>query len=363
MLHDHAIENTVTPLDEPVTQSVLIPFGLERAPATDAGTPHRVLSWNTGGSSPHIEAASGFEGMVVDVEIPDWPTPSRAARGSVIEILGRQDEFSVDVEVVIRKHHVPHVFPRNVSKRRALPPDWMWRKPRAAAISTRCPSLPSTAKPRRTRRRRLRPAAPRRKMQGAGPRRRCRWICDHPGTRSISERGCTAPLSIFLIVPCLCFRRSFQRCLQIATGGRSAHHLLHHDDRSDGEIRGFEMTQGIIRSVSRMAYTQVRPVLDDDRKDREQCSAGNRLRTDVELARLLNQKRQRHGPIDFDLPEPVIDSIPRELSERRSLRAKLGQSSDSGVMLSANQCVASWLRILGVPSFFVFTKSETSSRG
>src|SRR6204780_3491386 len=42
-LHDHALGNTVTPLDERVTQPILIPFGLEQAPATNAGTPHRVL--------------------------------------------------------------------------------------------------------------------------------------------------------------------------------------------------------------------------------------------------------------------------------------------------------------------------------
>ena len=51
---------------------------------------------------------------MVDVEITDWPTPSRAARGRVIEVLGREDDFGVDVEIVIRKHHLPHVFPANV---------------------------------------------------------------------------------------------------------------------------------------------------------------------------------------------------------------------------------------------------------
>ena len=51
---------------------------------------------------------------MVDVEITDWPTPSRAARGRLIEVLGREDDFGVDVEIVIRKHHLPHVFPPNV---------------------------------------------------------------------------------------------------------------------------------------------------------------------------------------------------------------------------------------------------------
>ena len=47
-LHDHAQGNTVTPLDERVTQPILIPFGLERAPATVGGTPHRVVSEKKG---------------------------------------------------------------------------------------------------------------------------------------------------------------------------------------------------------------------------------------------------------------------------------------------------------------------------
>src|SRR6202453_1519352 len=115
-LQEHAQGNTVTPLDERVTQPILIPFGLEQAPATVGGTPHRVVSENKGRSEVGIaaESGSGLEGMVVDVEITDWPTPSRAARGRVIEILGRADDFGVDVEIVIRKHHLPHVFPANV---------------------------------------------------------------------------------------------------------------------------------------------------------------------------------------------------------------------------------------------------------
>ena len=47
-LHEHAPGNTVTPLDERVTQPILIPFGLEQAPATGGATPHRVVSEDIG---------------------------------------------------------------------------------------------------------------------------------------------------------------------------------------------------------------------------------------------------------------------------------------------------------------------------
>ena len=52
-----------------------------------------------------------LEGVAVDVEITDWPTATQNPRGRVIEILGREDDFGVDVEIIIRKFHLPHHFP------------------------------------------------------------------------------------------------------------------------------------------------------------------------------------------------------------------------------------------------------------
>ena len=50
----------------------------------------------------------------------------------------------------------------------------------------------------------------------------------------------------------------------------------------DGEIRSYEVTQGVIRSVSRMTYTQVHAVLGGDQKAREQFAPlVTGLRTDV----------------------------------------------------------------------------------
>ena len=36
--------------------------------------------------------------------------------GRVIEILGRPDDFGIDVEILIRSHHIPHRFPEDVLK-------------------------------------------------------------------------------------------------------------------------------------------------------------------------------------------------------------------------------------------------------
>ncbi len=63
---------------------------------------------------PKPESPEGLEGIVVDVEITSWPTPTRPPIGRVIEILGSPDDFGVDVEMMIRKHQLPRIFPEHV---------------------------------------------------------------------------------------------------------------------------------------------------------------------------------------------------------------------------------------------------------
>ena len=43
-----------------------------------------------------------------------WPSPADNPKGRVVEILGYEDDFGVDVEIIIRKHHLPHHFPVEV---------------------------------------------------------------------------------------------------------------------------------------------------------------------------------------------------------------------------------------------------------
>jgi ribonuclease R len=73
----------------------------------------------------------------------------------------------------------------------------------------------------------------------------------------------------------------------------------------------------------------------------------------IELARILNRKRDRRGSIDFDLPEPLIefDEFGAMKSVTRSERNWAHRLIEE-FMLSANECVASWLQNLAVPSLY-----------
>jgi ribonuclease R len=73
----------------------------------------------------------------------------------------------------------------------------------------------------------------------------------------------------------------------------------------------------------------------------------------MDLARILNRKRERRGSIDFDLPEPLIefDEFGAMKSVTRSERNWAHRLIEE-FMLSANECVASWVENLGVPSLY-----------
>src|ERR1035438_8806875 len=118
--------NYVKPIDEKVTQEIVIPPGMENPQPTvspvvkisptnpsepqEKKSPDRVI-----GDEAKVHTDwQDLEGVVVDVEITDWPSATQNPRGRVIEILGEEDDFGVDVEITIRKFHLPHRFPPEV---------------------------------------------------------------------------------------------------------------------------------------------------------------------------------------------------------------------------------------------------------
>src|SRR3984885_8628362 len=100
--------NVVLPYDTRILHEVLIPPGDELTPE---------LREKLGPVSESSPLASRrlrlpeLDGAVVDVEIKRYPKGGLAPVGRVLEILGRPGEIGVDVEIIIRKNHLPHVFP------------------------------------------------------------------------------------------------------------------------------------------------------------------------------------------------------------------------------------------------------------
>ena len=113
--------NRVTPIDQKISQEIVIPSGMEvpggasLSPAIpSASRPRKSVDRVLGDEAARRTEWDDLEGVVVDVEITDWPSATQNPRGRVVEILGYEDDFGVDVEVIIRKFHLPHRFPPEV---------------------------------------------------------------------------------------------------------------------------------------------------------------------------------------------------------------------------------------------------------
>src|SRR5215472_5182959 len=105
-------ENVVLPYDTRLQHEISIALGDELTPQ---------LREKLGVGSAVGSAASDrrlrlheLDGAVVNVEITRYPKGGFTPAGRVIEILGRPGEIGVDVEIIIRKHHLPHEFPAEV---------------------------------------------------------------------------------------------------------------------------------------------------------------------------------------------------------------------------------------------------------
>jgi ribonuclease R len=355
--------NYVTPFDDRMTQPILIAEGDESVPESLA-TPHRVLGEEAQEQQRRWTAAENpltpLEGLAVDVEITGFPTPGRPARGRVIEVLGPPDAFGVDVEIVIRKHHLPHTFPANVL---------------AEAADSAKQSVDTLAAKEVAERRDFR-GLPIVTIDGetardfddavyVEPLTNGNWqlqvhIADvshyvRPGTALDLEARLRGTSVYFpdRAIPMLPNDLSSGMCSLRPDEDRLVQSCLMEIDVR-GEIVGFEVCEGIIRSARRMTYTQVQAILDGDTKTREEFSSlVPEFEQMHELALKLNAKRRRRGSIDFDLPEPVVQFDP-EGNMQAIVRSERGWSHRliEEFMLSANECVAHWIEAQGIPGIY-----------
>ncbi len=353
----HAAANFVTPIDERMTQPIVIPAGQELPVASLSQTPHRVL----GAEALAASGAEDVEGLVVNVEITDWPTPTRAPRCRVTEILGERDAFGVDVEILIRKHHLPHVFPDRVlaeAKAVSIAPE---KNPAVVAGRRDFRALPIVTIDGETARdfddavyaRELTAA------EGGGYELQVH-IADVaayvlPGTALDLEARLRGNSVYFpdRAIPMLPAELSTDVCSLRPKEDRLVLSCIMQIDR-DGIVRGAEICEGVIRSAQRMTYTQVHKILDGDAETRAEFSAFlpefDRLSA---VAQLLHAQRERRGSIDFDLPEPVIqfDEQGQMRGVVRSERTWANRLIEE-CMLAANEAVATWIETLCVPSLY-----------
>jgi ribonuclease R len=376
-------ENTVQPLDDRIGGPIVIPEGAE-AVSVDAAAAHRTLGAEARAQDWKRDPRWPLEGLAVDVEITSFPAPGRPARGRVIEVLGPPDAFGVDVEIVIRKHHIPHTFPAPVlaeaHDRAEIGPATL--DPDEFALREDFRSLPVVTIDGETARDfddavLVRPLA-------NGNTELQVHIADvswyvRPGSALDTEARLRGTSVYFpdRAVPMLPHELSSNMCSLLPHQDRLALSCVMEIDPR-GEVLAYRLAEGIIRSARRCTYTSVQhclnagplaPASDAAPQDPAQPIAealAERERVELEhpgmpealddmlnLALKLNAKRVRRGSIDFDLPEPIVEFDP-DGNMKAIVRSERGWAHRliEEFMLSANECVAHWLEAQGIASIY-----------
>jgi len=342
--------NFVIPHDERIQQWIEIPDGMEIPPA--------VSSVDRVGVKPvEVTTPEDLNGLVVNVELLDYATDDGGNPvGRVIEVLGRPDDFGIDVEIIIRKHHIPHQFPPEVVEQaRAVPLEIA-----AAEASSRRDfrELAIVTIDGETARDFDDAVWVDRLSNGNYALQVHIADVSHyvrPGT-PIDREAALRGTSVYFpdrAVPMLPLELSTEICsLKPAVDRLVLSVLLEIDHR--GDIVHQEFVRGIIRSAERMTYTAVHGLLEGDEFLRNRYAplvpSFELMR---ELALILNRKRTRRGSIDFDLPEPLIefDEFGEMAGVTRSLR-NIAHRIIEEFMLTANEAVAGHLENLNLPTLF-----------
>jgi ribonuclease R len=352
----------VRPFDTHIAQEILIPQGQEVLP-DEGASPIRSGQRQFGGESlgqPHARAlpwtASRLDGMIVDVEITSFPRPGAPPRGRVIEVLGNRGDFGVDVEMIIRKFHLPHRFPPQALAEATAAPQFVSEKACQGRRDFR--DFPIVTIDGETAKDFDDAVYVERTANG-------RFILQvhiadvahyvRPST-ALDREARLRGTSVYFpdrAVPMLPLELSNGICSLNPRVERLVLSVVLKLDATGRPLQA-EFAPGVIRSAERLTYTAVQAVLDGEPATTGRyASLVDQLKLMEELAKLLNQRRERRGAIDFDLPEAEIefDEAGQMVGVARSGRTMAHRIIEE-FMLAANEAVAGFLEARGVPALY-----------
>lgn len=381
--HYGSRNNCVTPIDEKIRQEIVIPPGMEYpGNVPESSVPQvriRSLDANLGSArkSKNVDRVLGNEaarrtnwddldGVVVDVEITDWPSPTQNPRGKVVEILGYEDDFGVDVEIMIRKHHLPHHFPaETIEEAQRVENVIPARELRKRRDYRELPIVTIDGETARD----FDDAVTVRQLDNGNYELQvhiadvAQYVTE---ASAIDQEARLRGTSVYFpdrAVPMLPLELSTDICSLRPHLDRLVLSCVMEIDHQ-GEVLGYELNEGVIRSAERMTYTAVKSVLEGDAGLRKRYASLVPLFEQMrDLALILNRKRVRRGSIDFDLPEPVIEfdengmmkSITR--SERNIANRLIEE-----FMLAANESVAQYLENRRIASLYRIHEKPDAKR-
>jgi ribonuclease R len=303
------------------------------------------------------DTSGASQGDIVNVEITRPPSAKYLPTGRVIEVLGDEHAQGMDIEIIIRKHRLPHVFPDAVLRQ-------------AEAVDD------SISEEEISRREDLRPwptitidGETARDFDDAVsldelPNGRMRLgvhIADvshyvRQGS-ALDEEALSRGTSVYFperAIPMLPEALSNEICSlkpQVDRFTMSA--IMELDNK--GRVVDYRLVPSVIHSRERMTYTAVNEIITspEGATARSYAHIKEMILRMHQLALVLIKRREERGAIDFDLPEAEIlfndeGQIGGIIRSERNIAHRLIEE----FMLLANETVATHLEKLKVPSVY-----------
>jgi ribonuclease R len=308
--------------------------------------------------SPSDLAAKMAEGWVVLVEITRYPVARRNPAGRIIERLGASsDAPGMDIQVVIHKHDLPHVFPDEVIEEAEAVSPVVTKGQIAGRLDLRNePTVTIDGETARD----FDDAISLSRLDNGNL-----LLGVHIADVSFYVRE-DAPLdnearlrgtSVYFperAIPMLPERLSNGICSLNPKVDRLTMSALMEVDRR-GRVVNYKLRETVIRSDERMTYTDVNKLLThaDPQLAMRYAKLHELFKTMEELARILIKMRERRGAIDFNLPESVFEfddegRVAGVLRADRNIAHRIIEE----FMLLANETVAGHMQRLRAPSLY-----------
>jgi ribonuclease R len=304
---------------------------------------------------PPGQIASAKPGEMVVVEITQWPTATRGPAGRIVEVLGFPHEPGVDTKVIIRKYDLPDVHSDEALEEARRAGGLVREKDIRGRTDFR--DLPTVT------------------IDGEHARDFDDAITiDRPGRGHYRLGVHIADVAHYVREGSALDEEAYERGTSVYFTERAVHmfpealatglcSLNPHVDRlvqscvmdvdRRGQVVGYEIHDGVIRSNERMTYTAVNAILED--RDAEAVGRYRALVPAFELMRelyeILRERRRRRGSIDFDLPEAEVrlsaeGAVEAIIASERNVAHRIIEE----FMLLANETVAAHLVAHGVPA-------------
>ena len=304
------------------------------------------------------------DGDKVVVQITIWPQADRKPEGKIIEVLGPKGEKEVEILSIIRAHGLPEEFPKKVLEEAQkvavpIPQEEIDRRLdiRDLNIFTidgeDAKDLDDAISIERLSNGNFK--------LGVHIADVTHYVHEKSKLDKEALKRATSVYLVDTVIPMLPKTLSNGVCSLNPHEDKLTLSVFMEIDRK-GNVKQYDIKETIINSKARMTYTEVSDILenDDEELKAKYSHVVEEFKTAEVLAKILMERRNRRGAIDFDFPEAKIILTPEgKVSDIKEYERRISNIIIEEFMLITNETVAEHYFWLNIP--FVYRIHETPS--